>query len=69
MYNTYGITPKTLNYKTYQNLIAYIKNNIDKIPTDVEFYWDVHSFPFAFFTRDSIPASAIVNCTEETIRK
>lgn len=36
MYNTYGITPKTLNYKTYQNLITDIKNNIDKIPTDVD---------------------------------
>ncbi len=46
-----------------------IQIDIDKIPTDVEFFWDVHSFPFAFFTRDSIPASAIVNCTEETIRK
>ena len=36
MYNTYGITSKTLNYKTYQNLITDIKNNIDKIPTDVD---------------------------------
>ena len=36
MYNTYGITPKSLNYKTYQNLISDIKANIHKIPTDID---------------------------------
>ena len=36
MYNTYGITPKSLTYKTYQNLIFDIKSNIDKIPTDID---------------------------------
>ena len=36
MYNTYGITPKSLNYKTYQNLILDIKNNINKIPFDID---------------------------------
>ena len=36
MYNTYGITPKSLNYKTYQNLIFDIKNNIYKIPSNTD---------------------------------
>ncbi len=36
MYNTYGITPKSLNYKTYQDLISDIKVNIYKIPTDID---------------------------------
>lgn len=36
MYNTYGITPKSLNYKTYQNLVFDIKNNINKIPSNID---------------------------------
>ena len=36
MYNTYGITPSSLNYKTYQNLISDIKANLSKIPTDID---------------------------------
>ena len=36
MYKTYGITPATLNYKTYQNLVTDIKNNIYKIPTNID---------------------------------
>ena len=32
----YGITPKTLNYKTYQDLLLDIKKNIQKIPTDLD---------------------------------
>lgn len=36
MYNTYGITPKTLNYKTYQDLLLDIKKNIQKIPSDLD---------------------------------
>ena len=36
MHNTYGITPSSLNYKTYQNLISDIKANLSKIPTDID---------------------------------
>ena len=36
MYNTFGITPSTLSYKTYQNLSLDIKNNIHKIPSNVD---------------------------------
>lgn len=36
MYNTYGITPKSLNYKTYQDLNLDIKNNINKVPNDID---------------------------------
>lgn len=36
MYKTYGITPYTLKYKTYQDLILDIKNNLYKIPTDID---------------------------------
>lgn len=36
MYNTFKITPSTLNYKTYQNLMQDIKNNISKIPTNID---------------------------------
>ena len=42
--------------------------DIDKIPNNVEFYWDIHSFPFAFFTKDNIPSYAIVNYSIENIR-
>ena len=30
MYNTFGITPSKLTYKTYQNLLLDIKNNLYK---------------------------------------
>ena len=36
MYRTFGITPSTLTYKTYQNLMLDIKNNISKIPNDID---------------------------------
>lgn len=36
VYNTYGITPNTLNYKTYKDLSTTIKNNISKLPTDTD---------------------------------
>lgn len=36
MYNTYGITPKTLNYKTYQNLSVDIKKNLYKLPQNID---------------------------------
>lgn len=32
----YNITPASLNYKTYQDLLLDIKNNIQKIPTDID---------------------------------
>ena len=32
----YNITPSSLNYKTYQDLLLDIKNNIQKIPTDID---------------------------------
>lgn len=53
----------------YRWQFAIIRIDIDKIPADVEFYWDIHSFPFAFFTRDTIPADAIVDYTCENIRR
>lgn len=59
----------TTEQNPYNWKFAVIKIDIDKIPSNVEFYWDVHSFPFAFFTKDSIPESAIVNCSIETIRR
>lgn len=36
MYNTFGITPSSLNYKTYQDLLLVLKNNINKIPTNID---------------------------------
>ena len=36
MHNTYGITPSSLNYKTYQDLLLDIKKNIQKIPSDLD---------------------------------
>lgn len=45
----------------YKWKFALLTIDIDKIPKNVEFYWDIHSFPFAFFTEDFIPSSAIVN--------
>ena len=36
MYNTYNINPKTLNYKTYQNLSIDIKDNIYKLPMNID---------------------------------
>ena len=36
MYNTFGITSSTLNYKTYQDLILDIKKNLYKIPTNID---------------------------------
>lgn len=36
MYNTFGITPETLNYKTYQNLLLDIKNNLYKVPDNID---------------------------------
>lgn len=36
MYNTYGITPATLVYKTYQDLVFDIKDNLYKIPEDID---------------------------------
>ena len=45
---------------------AVVRIDVDKIPADVEFYWDIHSFPFAFFTEDAIPASAIVDYETNT---
>lgn len=36
MYNTFGITPSSLNYKTYQNLITDIKNNVHKLPNNID---------------------------------
>ena len=36
MYNTFGITPSSLNYKTYQNLLLDIKHNINKIPNNID---------------------------------
>ena len=36
MYNTYKITPNTLNYKTYEDLSLDIKRNLYKLPTDID---------------------------------
>lgn len=36
MYNTHGITPETLNYKTYQDLSMCIKKNLYKLPKNVD---------------------------------
>ena len=36
MYNTYKITPTTLNYKTYQDLSQDIKKNLHKLPKDID---------------------------------
>ena len=36
MYNTYNINPKTLNYKTYQDLSIDIKDNIYKLSTNID---------------------------------
>ena len=36
MHNTYGITPSSLNYKTYQDLLLDIKKNIQKIPSNLD---------------------------------
>ena len=36
MYNTYNITSKSLNYKTYQQLCIDIKNNLYKLPKDID---------------------------------
>lgn len=36
MYNTYNISPVTLNYKTYQNLSLDIKKNLYKLPQDID---------------------------------
>lgn len=36
MYNTYGINPQTLSYKTYQDLSLDIKENIHKIPQNID---------------------------------
>ena len=36
MYNTYNITQKSLNYKTYQQLLLDIKNNLYKLPKDID---------------------------------
>lgn len=51
----------------YKWKFAVVEIDIDKVPEDIEFYWDIHSFPFAFFTRDSIPASAVSDYKIETI--
>ncbi|MBR2247690.1 MAG: phosphoribosyl transferase [Bacilli bacterium] len=36
MYNTYRITPNTLNYKTYEDLSLDIKKNLYKLPSDID---------------------------------
>lgn len=36
MYNTFKITPATLTYKTYQDLIFDIKNNLYKFPVNID---------------------------------
>ena len=36
MYNTFGITSETLNYKTYKDLSLDIKNNLHKLPKDID---------------------------------
>jgi uncharacterized HAD superfamily protein/adenine/guanine phosphoribosyltransferase-like PRPP-binding protein len=36
MYNTYGITPNTLNYKTYKDLSYDLKKNLYKIPSNID---------------------------------
>lgn len=53
-----GITKEKNPYKWKFVLLTI---DIDKIPTDVEFYWDLYSFPYAFFTEDSIPIDAVVD--------
>ena len=46
---------------------AIIRIDVDKIPNDVKFFWDIHSFPFAFFTEDEIPSDAIVDYEIKTL--
>ena len=36
MYNTYGITPNTLNYKTYFDLSMDIKRNLNILPNNID---------------------------------
>ena len=36
MYNTYKITPNTLNYKTYEDLSLDIKRNLYKLPINID---------------------------------
>ena len=33
--------------------------DIDKLPSDMKFYWDLHSFPYAFFVNQNIPSESI----------
>lgn len=66
----YRLNDGTIREKDpYKWQYSVIKIDIDKIPENVEFYWDIHSFPFAFFTKDAIPASAIIECSRENIRR
>ena len=46
---------------------AIIRIDVDKIPNDVKFFWDIHSFPFAFFTEEEIPSDAIVDYDKNTL--
>lgn len=36
-----------------------IEIDIDKLPSDMKFYWDLHSFPYAFFVNQNIPSESI----------
>lgn len=66
----YRLTDGSITEKNpYQWEFAIIKIDIDKIPDNVEFYWDIHSFPFAFFTQDNIPSSSISECIRTKIKR